>query len=349
MSYIVFLHQTTTCSASRGITLHCLISSFYIKPQHLQHSYPRAVHCLISSFYIKPQLTFEGGFVVIIVLYRLSTSNHNYPENQLPVINIVLYRLSTSNHNYSYNFDYLNGIVLYRLSTSNHNLTVLWNFSSILSYIVFLHQTTTWVSLWLDLYNCLISSFYIKPQHADGGRGSEDYCLISSFYIKPQHTRRPCWTLSHCLISSFYIKPQLCAVLHTFWRIVLYRLSTSNHNLPRLIFSLSLIVLYRLSTSNHNVIVIPFHPRAIVLYRLSTSNHNRTFINLAPWLIVLYRLSTSNHNLAAGLEPLWQIVLYRLSTSNHNPMRWSMWSPRLSYIVFLHQTTTVLDIYFNSL
>ena len=151
-------------------------------------------------------------------------------------------------------------IVLYRLSTSNHNSITSASNRFKLSYIVFLHQTTTYRHTHNDREDCLISSFYIKPQHADGGRGSEDYCLI----------------------SSFYIKPQLCAVLHTFWRIVLYRLSTSNHNLPRLIFSLSLIVLYRLSTSNHNVIVIPFHPRAIVLYRLSTSNHNRTFINLAP-------------------------------------------------------------------
>ena len=56
---------------------------------------------------------------------------------------IVLYRLSTSNHN-QYKLDFSNdSIVLYRLSTSNHNYAPLPNETILLSYIVFLHQTTT--------------------------------------------------------------------------------------------------------------------------------------------------------------------------------------------------------------
>ena len=63
-------------------------------------------------------------------------------------------------------------------------------------------------------------------------------------------------------------------------------------------------------------------------------------------MIVLYRLSTSNHNPPPRrrVQPL--IVLYRLSTSNHNPPKLIISALQLSYIVFLHQTTTTrVDIY----
>ena len=55
LSYIVFLHQTTTIAAQLRSVNHCLISSFYIKPQPRRGSRRHSHHCLISSFYIKPQ------------------------------------------------------------------------------------------------------------------------------------------------------------------------------------------------------------------------------------------------------------------------------------------------------
>ena len=121
LSYIVFLHQTTT-------TIVRL---------------PSGANCLISSFYIKPQPWSEGMRMMTIVLYRLSTSNHNFCFDFGAKVRIVLYRLSTSNHNQSLSGhkEYL--IVLYRLSTSNHNLSIFSANILRLSYIVFLHQTTT--------------------------------------------------------------------------------------------------------------------------------------------------------------------------------------------------------------
>ena len=79
----------------------------------------------------------------LIVLYRLSTSNHNREESRRWRLRIVLYRLSTSNHNRRYATQPLPAIVLYRLSTSNHNILIHFAEVGILSYIVFLHQTTT--------------------------------------------------------------------------------------------------------------------------------------------------------------------------------------------------------------
>ena len=143
---------------------------------------------------------------------------------------IVLYRLSTSNHNLLGHCVCSKLIVLYRLSTSNHNPSAPAVGYFLLSYIVFLHQTTTAI-----------------------------------FSID---------TAMDCLISSFYIKPQQNRTLHAKVKIVLYRLSTSNHNTATALFFGYIIVLYRLSTSNHNNINDVLNLVSIVLYRLSTSNHN---------------------------------------------------------------------------
>ena len=124
---------------------YCLISSFYIKPQPTLTSGSRSANCLISSFYIKPQ----------------------------PVLRRIIFKL----------------IVLYRLSTSNHNQCWIIVFVIQLSYIVFLHQTTTVETTPMWRANCLISSFYIKPQHFDKTTYGVGDCLISSFYIKPQRNR----------------------------------------------------------------------------------------------------------------------------------------------------------------
>ena len=230
LSYIVFLHQTTT--VLRVLLTPLLLS--YIVFLHQTTTFESntltATNCLISSFYIKPQLPCLHTKWQSIVLYRLSTSNHNYSIENLAIERIVLYRLSTSNHN-----------------SRSHSLA-----KDILSYIVFLHQTTT------------------------------VFCLAI--------------VAANCLISSFYIKPQLWGAKRNDSGIVLYRLSTSNHNDLCAVSEQQRIVLYRLSTSNHNSVVYTYITTRIVLYRLSTSNHNRCPY---PWLlvpIVLYRLSTSNHN-----------------------------------------------------
>ena len=210
LSYIVFLHQTTTAMLWRPLPSYCLISSFYIKPQLAARIRLSAYNCLISSFYIKPQLYPVNYSRQEIVLYRLSTSNHNSIRSLVLTVQIVLYRLSTSNHN---------------------TWMSLFN-TKLLSYIVFLHQTTTGAGCSTGLFYCLISSFYIKPQLAVVPRQPCRDCLISSFYIKPQrrglHTR----SCGHCLISSFYIKPQPDFNAGSQDTIVLYRLSTSNHNFP---------------------------------------------------------------------------------------------------------------------
>ena len=186
LSYIFVLHQTTTYIQNRRGRHSCLISLFYIKPQHFIEIDGGFVCCLISLFYIKPQLDSLSNYYRQVVLYLCSTSNHNpltYPHAHFSL---------------SYIF------VLHQTTTSATSLTSLDG----LSYIFVLHQTTT------------------------AARYSKNHirCLISLFYIKPQHTSKAPCTLSGCLISLFYIKPQQTLIPPMRHQVVLYLCSTSNHN-----------------------------------------------------------------------------------------------------------------------
>ena len=75
--YIVSLHQTTTSIRSLCSFFCCIISSLYIKPQRKALQGGRGSCCIISSLYIKPQPNAIICIKVVVVLYRLSTSNHN--------------------------------------------------------------------------------------------------------------------------------------------------------------------------------------------------------------------------------------------------------------------------------
>ena len=54
--------------------------------------------------------------------------------------------------------------VSYQTSTSNHNKMKNLPFSSVVSLIKLLHQTTTLLDVGDTLEGCLLSNFYIKPQ-----------------------------------------------------------------------------------------------------------------------------------------------------------------------------------------
>ena len=125
------------------------------------------------------------------------------------------------------------------------------------------------------------------------------------------------WGWPSSVTPFFYIKPQRGDKTTIQPKVVLYRFSTSNHN----VFSAGVFfwgVLYRFCTSNHNHLETISRFRSVVLYRFSTSNHNCTWYVNGAKIVVLYRFSTSNHNLMYKYWAEWNVVLYRFSTSNHN-------------------------------
>ena len=121
-----------------------------------------------------------------VVLYLHSTSNHNTLLALAWPLYVVLYLHSTSNHNYKSYYLWIKEVVLYLHSTSNHNSVMTRTNCLLLYYIFILHQTTTWLAYLFRFSRCIISSFYIKPQHKLAGYQWKAGCIISSFYIKPQ-------------------------------------------------------------------------------------------------------------------------------------------------------------------
>ena len=167
------------------------------------------------------------------------------------MMKVVSYRNSTSNHNSDAVSMSGVSVVSYRNSTSNHNNTAKWEVVGLLYLIEILHQTTTMQYSYTSSIGCILSKFYIKPQLAERSGVPVDSCILSKFYIKPQllltHSalqlvvsyrnstsnhnlcRRPVGVLrlylieilhqtttlavnnpfTHgCILSKFYIKPQ---------------------------------------------------------------------------------------------------------------------------------------------
>ena len=118
---IEILHQTTTLSPPSLLSLSCILSKFYIKPQ------PIVFFCVFSIVVSYRNSTSNHNFTDIfffqrsVVSYRNSTSNHNGSVDVLPGRPVVSYRNSTSNHNSGVDRKVKDEVVSYRNSTSNHN------------------------------------------------------------------------------------------------------------------------------------------------------------------------------------------------------------------------------------
>ena len=209
MLYLIpFLHQTTT-----------------------QHYDKREQDgCILFHFYIKPQLLSMVLFLLLVVSYSISTSNHNYKGRNTPVLPVVSYSISTSNHN------------LFRHRHCRFRLYL----------IPFLHQTTT-VMIWLPrLISCILFHFYIKPQRFLVLFSSLECCILFHFYIKPQPDATSILGQMCCILFHFYIKPQLyneylcainsCILFHFY---IKPQLSITTTKIPN-------VVSYSISTSNHN-------------------------------------------------------------------------------------------------
>ena len=163
--------------------------------------------------------------------------------------------------------------------------------------IEILHQTTTHCKCIQFTLCCILSKFYIKPQHPSKVFARYQSCILSKFYIKPQLVLEALLLPPCCILSKFYIKPQL--------------MMTTREGSMRCILSKFYIKPQRVHTSFENGLVVS--------YRNSTSNHNRVTINPRLRSVVSYRNSTSNHNIENGedtLTALYLIEILHQTTTN---------------------------------
>ena len=144
----VSMAQSVECVYEFALTPHLLIT----------------ISCSLFCFYIKPQPSAERLFLLTVVPYFVSTSNHNYGCGRFFEVLVVPYFVSTSNHNFKDAFP----------------------FEWMLFLILFLHQTTTFNIGKTMQPGCSLFCFYIKPQHSWRVSLSSVCCSLFCFYIKPQ-------------------------------------------------------------------------------------------------------------------------------------------------------------------
>ena len=77
----------------------CYLFYHYIKPQHLTNSFKASFCCYLFYHYIKPQ---RDPWVIVyefVVIYSITTSNHNCSCVEEFAPRVVIYSITTSNHN----------------------------------------------------------------------------------------------------------------------------------------------------------------------------------------------------------------------------------------------------------
>ena len=120
-----------------------------------------------------------------------------------------------------------------------------------LCLILFLHQTTTAIALYLNVTPlCLILFLHqTTTKHLSGVQSVG--CVLFYFYIKPQ-------------LPQGFVCPTT---------VVSYSISTSNHNEVEHSSNSSLVVSYSISTSNHNLTLtfVIFYPLCLILFLHQTT------------------------------------------------------------------------------
>ena len=164
---IEILHQTTTRVTINTFFSSCILSKFYIKPQPENVLNVAKKSCILSKFYIKPQ---------------------HYPMLFVDMSRCILSKFYIKPQRRRW-LSCCFSVVSYRNSTSNHNAGDGYPVASLLYLIEILHQTTTLSVVFGFLLCCILSKFYIKPQHYDSEKCINYSCILSKFYIKPQLCR----------------------------------------------------------------------------------------------------------------------------------------------------------------
>ena len=73
-----FYIKPQPASLHRRSRNRCILLNFYIKPQLRTAEAVLLARCILLNFYIKPQPVVNGYYVIIVVSYWISTSNHNH-------------------------------------------------------------------------------------------------------------------------------------------------------------------------------------------------------------------------------------------------------------------------------
>ena len=161
---IEILHQTTTSTPleNEGKGLY-LIEILHQTTTYGRQRVPQKC-CILSKFYIKPQHNAYDAVRLYVVSYRNSTSNHNLPASGWWFL--VLYLIEILHQTTTSSFQRAFASQLYLIEILHQTTTgrfPCWSRRS-LYLIEILHQTTTKSAVVFSTQCCILSKFYIKPQ-----------------------------------------------------------------------------------------------------------------------------------------------------------------------------------------
>ena len=227
---IEILHQTTTASRSKFENRRLyLIEILHQTTTPPCFSLCRSC-CILSKFYIKPQHFDCQKRINYVVSYRNSTSNHNSDDVGEDCVKLYLIEILHQTTTVNVNTTTLHPLYLIEIlhQTTTRRKSCEWLSCCILSKFYIKPQLISMIVSSLPC--CILSKFYIKPQQP---LASECFCGVVSYrnstsnhnrtawhrsiyalyLIEILHqTTTPAWTRAHplcCILSKFYIKPQL--------------------------------------------------------------------------------------------------------------------------------------------
>ena len=257
-----------------------------------------------------------------VVSYRNSTSNHNAGRSQLNFSSVVSYRNSTSNHNLWTTKSASEIVVSYRNSTSNHNQRPLRVAIIMLYLIEILHQTTTCGKCEDCLRRCILSKFYIKPQHPHAQFWKQK--VVSYRNSTSNHNYDDFGNRDSDVVS--------------------YRNSTSNHN--RIFGLLRILLLYLIEILHQTTTMYLSGLQCGLLYLIEILHQTTTVpVICGPSIrCILSKFYIKPQRFSERIAEV-EVVSYRNSTSNHNRNPNHLYLQELYLIEILHQTTTGFGIY----
>ena len=207
---IEILHQTTTHCKCIQFTLCCILSKFYIKPQHLRHRPNNENGCILSKFYIKPQQLLRTNYEptgCILSKFYIKPQHYENAYNDPSSCILSKFYIKPQQANPELVAAYRCILSKFYIKPQPDDREEHQRSRCILSKF-YIKPQLSWIASYSAI-RCILSKFYIKPQRWRPIRHDRSGCILSKFYIKPQQTKQPQHRTISCILSKFYIKPQL--------------------------------------------------------------------------------------------------------------------------------------------
>ena len=183
---IEILHQTTTSGVEGNRKAELYLIEILHQTTTLNLITTRYFCCILSKFYIKPQHSYWFILRCFVVSYRNSTSNHNRPNIKRKVS--TLYLIEILHQTTTRACVLARKQPLYLIEILHQTTTLIRLIAALLSCILskFYIKPQQCSCFVLFAVRCILSKFYIKPQQIRSRSTTINSCILSKFYIKPQ-------------------------------------------------------------------------------------------------------------------------------------------------------------------